>query len=329
MERTNNIFDAWYTNTSKMMNDWTAMVTCCNPDKMQQQWIDNYKSMMDSMTSPMFSGIKGFTDNTARDTFLNMLKSADIYTRLYQLWQPVMSKMQNEQFNPQDIWKILDPKEFRSFVDKLFGIDQGLVIQQFFNQYNQMVNFFNSMSSVTQGSANNWYADLFKSSQADFSPYFNQMDAGKMTDIGTIWADLERWGKYLTKINEIQSLLYKTSISAWENTVKKIIEKSADGTPVNDFEEFYNEWSAINEKEYVSLFNTQEYAVLQGEFLELQTAIAKSSQEKMEAFLQPFPIVLKSQLDQLYKTNHELRNRINDLERMFEELQDSLKTKEQ
>jgi hypothetical protein len=329
MEKTDNIFDSWYTNTSKMMNDWTSMANPMNPDKMQQQWMDNYKSMMDTMTSPMFNSKNAFFDNTARDTFFSMLKSTDIYTRLYQLWQPIISKMQNEQFNPQEIWKMLDPKDFRAFVDKLFGIDRSSIMQQFFSQYNQMLGIFNNMSNSGQNPASNWYMDLFKSTQTGFSPFLNQMGAGQMPDASASWADLERWGKYLEKINQVQSLLYKTSIVAWENTVKAMTEKSAAGAPVSNFDEFYNEWSAINEKEYVSLFNTEEYAVLQGELLELQTAIAKSLEDKMELFLQPYPVVLRSQLDQLHKTNHELRNRINDLERMVAELQDSLKGKEQ
>jgi cell shape-determining protein MreC len=45
----------------------------------------------------------------------------------------------------------------------------------------------------------------------------------------------------------------------------------------------------------------------------------------MEALMQPFPVVNKSQLEDLYKINHELRTKLNDLERMLEELQNTIR----
>jgi hypothetical protein len=138
---------------------------------------------------------------------------------------------------------------------------------------------------------------------------------------------METWGKYVSKMNEMQAMLYKASMSAWEKVLQAMSERSASGTPLNNFDEFYSEWSSINEKEYLDLFNTDEYAALQGELLELQVKLSRSYEKQMETFLQPFPVVLRSQLEDLYKMNHELRTRINDLESMIEDLKEQMRNK--
>jgi hypothetical protein len=123
----------------------------------------------------------------------------------------------------------------------------------------------------------------------------------------------------------MQTLLYKTGISAWEKVVVFMNERAAEGKSTASFDEFYNEWSAINEREYVALFNTDEFASLQADLLKVQMEMARTYEKQMEAVLQPYPVVLRSQLEEVYKTNHELRSRINDLERTLTELQERMK----
>lgn len=337
METTENVFDTWMKNSNKMMNDWKNMAdqwtgeqgnTWQNMGNMQQQWMDNFQGMMRNMTSPFANQFNPFTDNTSREAFFNMLRSTDVYTRLFQLWQPVFSKMQNNSasMNPEDLWKMIDPANFRSFVDKLFGIDQNAMMNSFMDQYRRSTQFFNSMSQMNPG-MNNWYTDVFRSAQAGFAPYFSQTNNGSRPTSAPLWEDMETWGKYVSKMNEMQAMLYKASMSAWEKVLQAMSERSASGTPLNNFDEFYSEWSSINEKEYLDLFNTDEYAALQGELLELQVKLSRSYEKQMETFLQPFPVVLRSQLEDLYKTNHELRTRINDLESMIEDLKEQMRNK--
>jgi hypothetical protein len=255
-----------------------------------------------------------------------MLKSTDVYTRLFQLWQPIFGQMQHSSLNPQDLWKMVDPANFRSFVDKLFGIDQTAMMNDMMDQYQRSMQFFNSMSQMNPG-MNNWYTDVFRSAQAGFAPFFTQTNSGKTPSSAALWEDTETWGKYISKMNEMQAMLYKASMSAWEKVVKALSDRSEAGQPLTNFDEFYSEWSSINEKEYLDLFNTEEYAAVQAELLELQVKLTRSYEKQMETLLQPFPVVLRSQMEEVYKTNHELRTRINDLESAIEELREQMKPK--
>jgi hypothetical protein len=272
----------------------------------------------------------------------------DIYTHLFQLWQPVFRQMQQGSFNPQDFWKTIEPAGFKSFVDKLFGMNQGKMMQGFVEQYAQYMKmnadmmsdagksisqsfgngnpFFVPFGGMNTQTAANWYTDFLRTTQRSFAPFVGQTTDGTAPFAEPLSGMVELWGKYISKVNEMQTLLYKTSITAWETVMKRMTESAAEGKTTNSFEEFYNEWSAINEKEYVALFNTEEFAALQGELLRLQTEVARTYEKQMEGFLQQYPVVLRSQLEEVYKTNHELRTRINDLERMIAELKNSIPT---
>jgi hypothetical protein len=357
MERSETVFTSWFDNTSKIMNDWKKATDNWNGDqnrmwedmsKMQQQWVDGYQSMIRNMASfTPGSSFNPFSQRTTQDAFFNMLKSGDIYTNLFRLWQPVFRQMQQPVYT-KDFWKMVDPAEFRSFVDKLFGIDQGKIMQGFMEQYTQLMKmsadvFNNPLKNFSQSFSNTnpffaavpgmnnqniatWYSDMMRSVQRSFTPFFGQTSDGTAPSADQLSGMMERWGKYISKVSEMQTLLYKTSISAWEAVVTSMNNRTAEGKEITSFDEFYNEWSAINEKEYVALFNTDEYAALQAELLQLQTEVARAYETQMEAFLQPYPVVLRSQMEEVYKTNHELRTRINDLERILSELQNTIRT---
>jgi hypothetical protein len=120
--------------------------------------------------------------------------------------------------------------------------------------------------------------------------------------------------------------MYRTAASAWEKVMQRLADRAREGQTGDNFNDFYNEWSAINEQEFVALFNTDEYASLQAELIRLNAEINSAYEKQMEAFLQPLPIVFRSQLEDLYKTNHDLRSRLNNLEKMFNDLQQTVRS---
>ncbi len=354
MQTTDTIFNAWFTNTNSLLNDWKNMAEKWNGEqgkvwedvgKMQQQWMNGFHSMVSNMSGPMSGAAAGpFSNETARDAFANMLKSMDIYTRLFQLWQPVFAHAQRTSLNSaQELWKLIDPAAFRSFTDRLFGMDGNAAMQAFINQLAQLstlwgntmagaannyarmssngIPFFTSMAQMNPQTVAKWYAEMFQSAQRSFAPWFGTTDIGSAPPIEPVSAFTERWSQYLAKASQMQNLLYRTGMSAWEKVMQAMAARSAEGRPINNFDEFYNEWSAINEQEYVALFNTEEYAALQGELLKLQSEAARTYEKQMEAALQAYPIVFRSQLEEVHKVNHELRSRIGELERLVTELQ--------
>lgn len=253
--------------------------------------------------------------------------------------------MQNNNFNPQDFWKLVDQNDFKNFVDRLFGFDMVTPMQNFMNQSAQMMQmwqntakeasknwgqmfgngmpFFSSMSQMNPGSMADWYTEMMRSTQRSFTPFFANTQTGNTPpySVQPMFEMMEKWGNNVTKTNQLQSMYYRTSVAAWEKVVQVMSDKAGAGEAMTDFNEFYNLWSTINEQEFVALFNTEEYAALQGELIKHNSELNRMYEKQMEAYLQPFPVVFRSQLDEVYKINHELRSKINELERTVNEIQ--------
>ncbi|KAA6432649.1 hypothetical protein FEM33_23285 [Dyadobacter flavalbus] len=358
MEQRESVFDAWYKNTTNLVDGWKHMAnewsdgqstSWENMQKVQKQWMQGYQSMMENMTTGNFgNAYNPFGSNQMRDAFSNMLKSVDIYTRLFALWQPVLKQMEQMPFDHKDMWKMIDPEAFRSFVDKLFGVDQGTIMKGYYEQYGKLMKmwmatmgdagssfgpmagnampFFSGMAQMNPEGMMQFYGSLFQTAQKGFTPYFAQTSNGSAHYSESFSKLAGLWSDYVTKMSQMQSMLYKTSVSAWEKVMQSVSEKSQTDHSAKSFDEFYNEWATINEREYVTLFATEAYAALQGELLKLHAEISKTYDKQMESFLQPFPVVLKSQLEEVYQVNHELRNRISELERLITELQQEVKS---
>lgn len=354
MEQTT-FFDTWYQNTAKLVNDWQEAAGKLNGEqknvweeasKMQQQWMNSFQSMIRQMPFASSGNAAGlFGHSGMQEAFFNMLKSTDVYTRLLQLWQPVFQALQSNDFNSQDFWKLIDQQGFKTFVDKLFGFDTVAPVRHFMEQSNQIMKFW--LDSSTQAGQNlgqmignatpffgaltqmnpqtlaQWYLQMAQSAQRSFAPFWGSTNLGQAPSLQSVVGMMEQWGNYMTKINQFQTMLYKQSVSAWEKVMQRVVDQAREGNAPVDFNQFYNEWSTINEQEFVALFNTDEYAALQAELIKLNSDMSKIYEKQMEVLLQPYPVVLRSQLDEVYKVNHELRGRINTLERIVDELRNS------
>ncbi len=358
MERTASFFDTWVDNTTRLVNDWKNLTDKMNAEqkniwedagKMQQAWMESFGAMMNHMQAPGLggNGTNPFGHQTMQEAFTNMLRSTDIYTRLLQLWQPVLQAMQGNSFNPQDFWKMVDQNAFKSVIDRLFGFDSGAAMRNYTDQcmrissmwvnsateasksfgsmFGNAVPFMGGMTQINPQTMGNWYAEMARSTARSFAPFLGGDGNGTAPSTQPLTDLMERWGNYFTKLNQLQTMLYKTGMSAWEKVVQAVADRAAKGEPITDFNQFYNEWSSVNEKEFIALFNTDEYAALQAELIRLNGEVNKQYEKQMEALLRPYPVVFRSQLEEVYKTNHELRSRINDLEKLVTELMGTIK----
>jgi hypothetical protein len=356
MDKKETTFTNWFDQANSMMADWKNYFDKVNTlqnngwddvRKMQQQWMENYQSLLRNAS---LSPITPFNNKVTQEAFTNTMKSTEVYLQLFQLWQPFFRQLQSNSVNTEDFWKLVDPSAFKTFVDNLFQIDGSSVMQRFMSQYNQMANlwmstsnnngksysnmfsnsmpFFNMSSQLSPESVMKWNMEFFRSTMRSFAPHFASTTNGTPPSFEQLSVLTERSLKYMEALNRLQNLLYKTSVSAWEKVMESVASKTKDNKLPNTFDEFYNEWSAINEKEFVKLFSTDEYAATQGELLNLQSEMTKVYEKQMESLLQPYPVVLRSQLDDVHKQNHELRKKINDLEKRFSEMTSVKKTSE-
>src|SRR5690606_35931408 len=77
-------------------------------------------------------------------------------------------------------------------------------------------------------------------------------------------------------------------------------------------------WMNLSDKQYVALFESDEYSKLMAEVSALQMNIKKSVDTQMESALSVYPVATRTEMDELYKTIYELKKHVRQLEKMLE-----------
>jgi len=114
--------------------------------------------------------------------------------------------------------------------------------------------------------------------------------------------------------------MYVTGLAASEKMIAAIADKVKDGGEFKDFGEFFNLWITVNEKAYAELFQTEDYAKMQGELLEAALNVRTHSFKLTELYLYDLPIALRSEMDDLYKTVYELKKKVRKMEKQLGEV---------
>jgi polyhydroxyalkanoate synthesis regulator phasin len=116
----------------------------------------------------------------------------------------------------------------------------------------------------------------------------------------------------------MQYMMYTTGLKAMEEVADNIYNKLHKGEDMNNFMKVYQEWLNTNDKHFVNLFSTAEYSKMQAELNTLGMKMKRHMDMQMEKMLNNVPVATRSEMDELYKVIHELRKRINTLEKQID-----------
>ncbi len=79
-------------------------------------------------------------------------------------------------------------------------------------------------------------------------------------------------------------------------------------------QEMYNEWIKTNEKTFSDLFATDEFSKVKADALTLTMEVKKHFQKQFENVFEQYPIAFKSEMEEVYKTIHDLKKTVKDLQ---------------
>jgi hypothetical protein len=162
--------------------------------------------------------------------------------------------------------------------------------------------------------------DMYKHAQnvfgKSFEPILKLTQAGKEKEaVEANIALLDKISEYSVKQAQLQQHMYSTTQKALEESAKKAFEKMTPETlQAQSFTEFYNEWLKTNETLFTELFESSEYSKLKGEILSISMDVKKQFEKQYESVFAIYPIVFKSETEELYKTVYELKKQVKALE---------------
>lgn len=342
----NSFLDGWMENQRHLSDTFLNSLKGFSGPYMNGQ-SDNYFEQMrnagKSWMEAFNTGAKNWTDAYARpaawaemaqkttsDTYRAMKSGFEAYSVMARMWKPMMDKMMTGEFSGNATHQFIDPAAFKAYLDKLFNFDHGTaLLQQLMGSWmkmaaemqdsnrifdnidawkNQMAAFGNPVLELA-----NRTADGLRQMLAPFTKLAEQPKAAKVKEL------VEQLGKEYNNayhaLTGLQYLIYKEGAATLDAFVKSTANKYADQEGYKDFNDLYSEWLKESGAAFESLFHTDEYSRLQGEAVNAQSNIKLATNELTEIFMEPFPVLLRSQADEIYRTNHDLKRRVYELEK--------------
>ena len=311
---------------------------------LQQQWWNNTQNMF-NQSNPFLQQFgttfqnwgKGLNDDTLKNAWSNMTNSSAAFAKFYEMWAPMLKNMQNNSFNAEWMKNGFNVDAFRELMDRTLANISPVQTKELFaqfqnwtemasnytkNAYQQFAgNIPENLKNLTPfllfgndptNTANNAFAVY----QRAVGPVVKLFYPGKESELNDLVAGMmEKVSVYGQKLAELQQTLYVTGAKTWETFLVDSAEQVKKGADLSNLQEQFQNWVAKNEESMIALFKTDAFSKIQGELLDLGLDIRQRQEKVAEVLLQPLPVMLKSEADELYTTIYELRKRISALEK--------------
>ncbi len=351
MENTNNFFDAWLKAQELMIESLAESTKKCQSafcgtgvSGGRKSGPADFHNFYTSWTTAVLNALREMDTadvSLLKETLSKTLGGSNAYMKLYEIWLPLLKAIQEKTMSPDAYKGMSNPAEYKRMLDQVFGFDPDAISQI----SAQASRFINSFACSAQGFMQPWVEASGKSLKTFpqfweghpesfmtiFHNMFNAFDGtvGRIFHVPAVGKDREKvelllrslddLSVYLARSTEYQHMIYITGLAAFEKVIATVAEKISGGEEMKGFDEFFDLWVDVNEKTYNALFQTEDFSKMQGELLEASVNARKHFFKLMELYLYDFPIALRSEMDDLYKTIYELKKKVNSLEKQLRE----------
>lgn len=309
-----------------------------------QNWMSQAQQMNKSMFNPFqnFDWSKGFNNDTVKEAWNNMTNSTASYAKFYEMWAPVYKNMLSNSFSNDWMKNGFNPESFRELMDRTIASVSPVQYKELYQQWTNWTevssNYGKHVYQQFAGAVpetmknlypflafgnnpDNMYNNMFSIYQRALSPLVKLFNPGKEAELNDHFVTIgEKITVYGQKLTELQQHIYTTGAKSWEGFILDSFEQVKKGNDLSNSQEAFQNWVNKNEEVFTGLFRSEEYSRLQGEILDLGLEIRQHSEKVAETVLQPLPVVLRSEADELYTTIYELRKRIHALEKQAGEV---------
>jgi hypothetical protein len=301
-------------------------------------WNTLFESWNKTLNSTMHSLNAMMPGSTHQELFKNAMNTNALYFKLQEFYKPFFQAFQTKDFSFEGMKKMFDPSNYKKVTEELFS--------SFFPTTNLNTMLESNMKMVKDFFANNttlnkdfqeyWklftdkfphmisgdfakFTETFKgfntSLTETFSPIMKLVAPSKEKEnVELAMINFDKAAAYQLKLNELQNHLYKTGQHVSTDMFTYLTEKMKETTMTTSFQPFFNEWVNINEKHYTNLFSTEEFSKLKADLTTLSFEIKKNLEKQFENRIESLPLVVKSEMDELYKTIHDLKKTVKTLE---------------
>ena len=343
-------FNNWMSNQMSMAKNWQEMSQGMFKGMPQMNGMNtDYSNMMnvlnswkDSMSNTYTQMMDQFNNGTAKNSFGGLFNNAEMYMNLFQLMMPMMKGLNDKTYTPEMFKTMFNTELYKNMMDKMFNMQPDFMKTMMDNMTGGMKDsmgkmmdmnkgmfdtFKNNMTSQMgtmmpqdmMGNMLNNYNQMFNQMNSTFAPFSKLMPQNEQTATMDIMKEMSNMATvYNMKNSQLQYMMYATGLKAMEEFSETLYSKMRNGEDTKNFMDVYKEFLSVQDKHFITLFETDEYSKLMGEVSAMQLTLKKKIEKQMEKSLSKLPLINRTEMDDLYKTIHELKKRINMLEKQID-----------
>ena len=352
MESTKKYFESWQESQGRVLEGLMSMMRKYQESfwglGAQEGGIPAFGGFPNVYTSWTTAVLNALRETGAADTNLmqeivsKTLGGSNAYMNLYEIWLPLFKAIQEKTLSPETYKDLTDPKKYKEVLDRVLGFDPDAIseaavqaskfmeayagsAQQFMKPWvdasEKSMKIFPQIMEGHPQAYMKTYHTLFNAFDSTFGRIFHIPPVGKDREkVELLLRSFDDLSVYLAKYTEFQHTMYVTGLAALEKVIATIIDKCNKGEDINEFDQFFDIWLDVNEKTYYDLFKSEEFSKMQGEMLETSLNMREHGFKLMELYLYDYPIALRSEMDDLYKTIYDLKKKVKNLEKKLEEV---------
>lgn len=336
-------FNNWMTTQMDFAKNWmeTAQKSYSKlgTDLNNNSNMEMYNTWMETLNKSYSEMMKSFTPkNDAFSSFSGLFSNAQNYMKMYEIWNPMMNSLKDKTFTPELFKNMFKPELFKGMMDNVFNM-QPESVKNYLNNFNSTVKenmeaaakqgkaFYDSFSgkmheNLANGNAafdqmQSAYSNFANSINHAFSPMMKLVSPGAQKDQMNVLNEMaEDMNQYSIINAKMQYMMYVTGLKAMEEVAETAYNKMNAGEEVTNFMNVYQEWLNINDKNFVTLFDSEEYSKLQSELNALDMRLKKNINLQLEKSFEHLPLINRSEMDALYKTIYDLKKQVAELVKM-------------
>ncbi|MEW6773627.1 MAG: poly(R)-hydroxyalkanoic acid synthase subunit PhaE [Bacteroidota bacterium] len=331
-----------FANFGRPANDYITTFSAIN-----NQWTNIYNEWVKAANTTFETYQSAFKGAFNKNLFQEMLQSNALYNSFKELYEPIFEAFKKGEYKPEVFKSFYDVETYKKLTDKIFG---GLFnttpdLKTFFdNAMGQIHNYFTTNNTLRDQYTNYFkklfetYPQLFTGDYAqikelynkygsiyyeNFKPLLNLINNPKEKEVLSETLSLmDKIAQYSIKQAEMSADVNLKIYESIEKIAEKYSKKLAEGKIADvaklDYKAIYNEWLKESDELLTELFATESFSKLKAEVLNLSMEIKRYFEKQMEKYLEFYPVVKTSEIEEVYKTIHDLKKQIKSLEQKLE-----------
>lgn len=332
-----------FANFGRPANDYINSFSTIN-----NQYTNLYNEWVKATTTTFETYQSAFKGAFNKNLFQEMLQSNALYNSFKELYEPIFEAFKKGEYKADLFKQFYDVETYKKLTDKIFG---GLFnttpdLKSFFdNAMSQIHNYFNSHQSLRE-QYSNYYKKLFENYPQlftgdynpikeiynkygniyfeNFKPLLNLINNPKEKEaLSETLSLMDKIAQYAIKQSEMSAdvnlKIYESIEKIAEKYAKKLTDTNAAADLAKlDYKAIYNEWLKESDELLTELFSTESFSKLKAEVLNLSMDIKRYFEKQMEKSLEFYPVAKTSEVEEVYKTIHDLQKQIKSLEQKLE-----------